>query len=189
MIFPALRPLLPPDAPDDGVILNPVTGVRVNGGQGGTEIAQNAFLVEAAQGSVQRRQHRGDDAFLQNILGSGLVHRDMEPVKYQIHQGLIHRHIGADHRNIPAAAPGGEKKANPLRRAHTLEVRRFRPEHVQAPARRAPADHALKQPLPQGRKGQALSGNGFDFHLHPGAAGAAKQLGRRIPRLFKGKKV
>ena len=113
----------------------------------------------------------------------------MEPVKYQIHQGLIHRHIGADHRNIPAAAPGGEKKANPLRRAHTLEVRRFRPEHVQAPLRRPPADHALKQPLPQGRKGQALSGNGFDLHLHPGAAGAAKQLRRRIPRLFKGQKM
>ena len=48
MVFPALRPLLPPDAPDDGVILDPVAGIRVNGGQGGTEIAQDAFLVEAA---------------------------------------------------------------------------------------------------------------------------------------------
>ena len=48
MVFPALRPFLPPDAPDDGIILDPVAGVRVNGGQGGTEIAQNTFLVEAA---------------------------------------------------------------------------------------------------------------------------------------------
>ena len=189
MVFPALCPLLPANTPDDGVILDPVAGIRVNGRQGGAEIAQDAFLVESAQGSVQRHQHRGDDAFLQNILGSGLIHRNMEPVKDQIHQRLIHRHIGADHCNVPAAAPGGQKPPNPLRRAHTLEVRRFRPEHVQAPARRPPADHALKQPLPQGRKGQALSGNGLDPHFHPGAAGAAKQLGRRVPRLFKGQKV
>ena len=48
MIFPALRPFLPPDAPDDGVILDPVAGIRGNGGQGRAEIAQDAFLVKAA---------------------------------------------------------------------------------------------------------------------------------------------
>ena len=189
MVFPTLRPLLPPDAPDDGVILDPVAGVRVNRGQSRTEIAQDAFLVKAAQGSVQRRQHRGNDAFLQNVFGAGLIHRNMEPVKYQIHQWLIHRHIGADHRNVPAAAPGGEKSPDSLRRAHAFEVRRFRPEYVQTSLRRAPADRALKQPLPHRGKGQALSGNGFDLHVHPGAAGAAKQLGRRVSRLFKGQKV
>ena len=189
MVFPALRPLLPANAPDDGVILDPVAGIRVNGRQGGAEIAQDAFLVESTQGSVQRHQHRGDDAFLQNILGSGLIHRNMKPVKDQIHQRLIHRHIGADHCNIPAAAPGGQKPPNPLRRAHTLEVRRFRPEHIQTFLCRPRADNALKQPLPHRRKGQALFGNDFDLHVHPGAAGAEKQLGRRVPRLFKGKKV
>ena len=189
VVFPALRPLLPANAPDDSVILDPVAGIRVNRRQGRAEIAQDTFLVEAAQGSVQRRQHRGDDAFLQNILGAGLVHGDVEPVKYQIHQRLIHRHIGANHRNVPTAAPGGEKITNSLRRAHAFQVRRFRLEHIQTPLRRAPADYALKNPLPHGGKGQALFGNGFDLHFHPGATGAAKQLGRRIPRLFKGQKV
>ena len=120
MVFPLGKPGAAPDAPEEGIVFHPVAGVGVHAGQGRAEIPEDTALVEITEGGIQRRQHRGNDALLQNLLRAGLVDGDVHPMENQVHQGQVFRHIGADQGNIPVAAARIHQPPDGMCRGHDL---------------------------------------------------------------------
>ena len=189
MAGPALRPFAAADAPDHRVIFQLIAGVGIHRRQGRTQIAQRLPLVKAADGGIQRRQNRVDDAVLQDFLRAGAVERNMEPVKYQIHQRLVGGQICADHRNIPVAAALFHQLPDPLGGIHTLLPGRLRLYRVQDIRKLAGSDSTLKQAFPHRIQKQLIGGNHFHLDLHPGAACQPVKLSGGVPRLFKGQQA
>ena len=128
---PALRPLVSPDAPDHRVVFQLIAGIGIHRRQGRAQIAEGLLLVKAADGGIQTRQNRIDHAVLQDLLRSGTVERNMEPVEHQIHQRLVSGCVGADHRNVPVAAALSSQRTDPLGRVHTLLPGRLCPYRMQ----------------------------------------------------------
>ena len=122
MTRPVFRPCLPPQSPGDGVVFHPVTGVHVQRRQRRTQISQHVPELKAPYRRLQAGNHRGDDTGGQDFLVAGAVQGNVKPMKYQIHEGLIGRHIRAHHRNVPVPGTLRRQFPNPVSRHQALGI-------------------------------------------------------------------
>ena len=189
MVRPVILPPISPNAPTNRIVLHQIADIRFHRRQHRAQIAQDAPLLKAAQRRIHGRQHRGNHAFLQNILCAGQVHRNAAAVECQIHKTLISSKICAHDRNIPVTATAPHQFHNLLRRSQTLLIGRFRLADLQGFAAVAGENLSLEQGIPHGRKLRVPGRNPLDLYFLSCPLGNSKQLGCRISRFFKGQQL
>ena len=189
MVFPFPGPPDAPDVPEEGIVFQQIAGVRVHAGQGRAQIAEDTALVIVAEGGIQCGEDGGNHALLQNILGAGLVDRDVHSGKNQAHQGLILPHVRADQGDIPVAAALGNQGTHPVGCLHHLCPGGIRPADPQELGSAALLDRALEQLLPEDAQRVLPLGDLLHLHRNMQPLGSPVQLRGSLPRLLKGQLV
>ena len=189
VVFPFSSPPDAPDVPEEGIVFQQIAGVRVHAGQGRAQIAEDTALVIVAEGGIQCGEDGGNHALLQNILGAGLVDRDVHPGKNQAHQGLILPHVRADQGDIPVAAALGNQGTHPVGCLHHLCPGRVRPADPQELGSAALLNRALEQLLPEDAQRVLPLGDLLHLHRNMQPLGSPVQLRGSLPRLLKGQLV
>ena len=187
--FPAFRPAAAADPPDNGIVFHHVAGIRIQRRQCRAKVAQHLPLFKASQSRIQSRQHRADDTALQDLLGTGAVHRNVKAVENQIHQRLIGRHVRTHQGDVPVAAALRNQTAHRLGRCQTLLPRGICVAGMHQALGHTGKDAALKQALTHRLHGRIFPRDRLRDHRHPGLFGHLDQLTGRLCRLFKGQQM
>ena len=179
---------LPPgfsaQAPGNDIVLQPVTGRRVQGREGRFQIPQHRLPVQALYHCLQSGEHRVGGGLQKNILRSGKVGGNPVPAQNLAQNRLIPWEIPAHQGHIPVPHPGPGSAAKLRRHKHA-----FLPHRLQtgSPGVIRQARDGLQGP-PQERPAHVTPGRSYIripetllLGRNPGLGRQAQQRSRRLP--------
>ena len=186
MSGPGVQPLFLPNGPEVNIIFQLVALVCVQRRQGRTQVALHGLGLKIGVRRLQGRNHGGDDALPQNILGSRPIQWNSHTPEDHLRRTGVARHIRHHQGDVPVAAAPADQPPRLHCRRHGLLPDILRPVGAQHIPGRSNRKRALKQPLPG--QGQRLLPALQAVHLHRDAPtlGNAKKLPGGLAGLLKG---
>ena len=185
---PLTVPFLTPDAPEYRIVLQFVALLRGNRRQHGFQVTKHRLLIQSLHGRIQCCQHRGHSSFLQNVLGTGQIHRHTAPAEHQRQNAPVAVGIGQHHADVPVAAARQHQFPDPFRGDLALIKDRVAPNQFQPVGqRRFRGNQALKEPVPNRFQSVPALRNVDNLHGHTGLLGNVQNVSGGLTRLLKGR--
>ena len=165
------QPHIPPDAPQDHIVLQQVAFLRRDARHPRLEIAEHILPPEAAGNGIHRPQQHGQGRLCQNIAAAADIRRDAIPLKNALDDRAVYLHAPGGNGNVPpAAGPGGHQLPDLRRRPFHLAVYRAAlPQRHLLPAVVPLIGHILPQQvlLQMGQRPLSGAGEPHDLALRP----------------------